>query len=1020
MSSPVTLAIIVRDDPGLEHCLKSVRPHVSKIVVVDTGSVDDTPEVARKYADKVEIFTDCNNPETGLIENFSMARNYSYKLAAQMGEPWTMWLDSDDEIIHGERLSYVIDQADRARKNNPAYIVLPYQYASDAQGRPTTWQYRERLHCPADAFEWQQPVHEVLCPKPNIIPFRVDTDDIQIFHRRHLIGKATESGRNLRILRKLYAAEGDRDARTLYYLGQELGNHGLYQESVDIMTKYVAKSGWDDEKCLAVLRIVEYLGTQIVDPELKRPNFERAIEWAWRAISIKDNWGECWWALARVHYNMACANIDPRANYDRCARFAKRGLACPPTETVLFINPRERAFDVHQFLNLALNYIGDVKGALESVNTGLKHEPEDGNFLHNRTIYEDFLARADIKAALEKLVQIGRMGKARFDRIVSVLDEPDTIQDGTSIVFDNVSTKMVKGEQKIFSIDQKLVEFGEPEPTPFVPLKPVGPVPSELKRIAIFVGPSVEAWSPETAHKSGIGGSETAVIEMARRFVDAGHNVTVYGDVTRAGIDLSGMYDGVLYVDHKEINGIDTDILIVSRRADIVDPEWKIRRKLTYCWVHDIHVGDTLNRERRVGFDRFLCLTDWHRRFFLKTYPFLPASQVGVTQNGIDLKRFENLSESVARNPHRAVYSSSPDRGLEVLLRCWPRIRQQVPDAELHVFYGFKNWEFFAKSSPQQLQVINGIKQLLVDLAGHGVTMHDRVDQRTLAVEYAKSGVWAYPTWFSETSCLVGDTRVLVSDDEKGLREERIDDLAKMFGRPVLLPEQRPVINTFAYDAVDTKDFVQARIAKVWKTKMADQTVAIKTSQGRTVQVTPEHQLLLANGLWMRADQVQVGDFLMAFREGAVVTDVTTVDHEPPVPVYDVEIGAPDPHSAPGPHNFIAEGVVVHNCISAMEAQAAGLRIVTSSIAALNETVADRGVRLDGDWLSAEYQDRFVAEVVAAMTKTGDEDRTALMQYAKDHFNWDIVADQWRAMFELDAQAEYLPAYRPVIARTDQ
>ena len=1010
MPSPVTLAIIVRDDPGLEHCLKSVRPHVSKIVVVDTGSVDDTPEVARRYADKVDIFTACNDPATGLIESFSMARNHSYKLAAQMGEPWTMWLDSDDELVHGERLSYLIDQADQARKGAPAYVVMPYQYASDAQGRPTTWQYRERLHCPADAFEWQQPVHEVLCPKPNIIPYRIDTDDVQVFHRRHLIGKQTESGRNLRILRKLHAAEGDRDARTLYYLGQELGNHGLYQESVDTMTRYVGLSGWDDEKCLAILRIVEYVGTFIVDPVLKRPNFDLAVEWAWRAVAVKDNWGECWWALARVHYNMACAGIDPRTNYERCVRYAQRGLACPPTETLLFVNPRERVFDVHQFLNLALNYLGDVKGALESVETGLKHEPQDGNFLHNRVIYEDFLARHDVKVALDKLIQIGRMGTGRRDRIVAVLDEPDTIQDGASIVFDNVSTKMVRGEQ-IIAIDQKLVDVTEPTATPFVPIKPTGAVPAELKRVAIYVGPSVEAWSPTTAKKSGIGGSETAVIEMARRLVQAGHNVTVYGDVSRPGLDLSGMYEGVAYVDHGEIRGTETDILIVSRRADLVDPEWKIRRKLTYCWVHDIHVGDSLTRERRVGFDRFLCLTDWHRRFFLSTYPFLPAEQVGVTQNGIDLARFD---VQVDRNPHRAVYSSSPDRGLEVLLRCWPRIRAVVPDAELHVFYGFKNWEFFAQRDPRQLQVIGVVKQLLADLADQGVTMHDRVDQATLATEYAKSGVWAYPTWFTETSCLVGETKVLVSDDEKGLREERIDDLAKMFN-PILLRDRMLVVNTFAHDALDTKDFVSARIARVWKTREADQTVSIHTSQGRTLQVTDEHQILLANGLWMRADQIQIGDFLLGFREGASVTDITVHRHDVPVPVYDVEI------EAPGPHNFVAEGVVVHNCISAMEAQAAGLRIVTSSIAALNETVGDRGVRLDGDWLSADYQDRFVKAVVVAMQKAGDEDRVAVASYAREHFNWDVVADQWRAMFELDwAATPSLPPYRPVMVRTDQ
>jgi hypothetical protein len=34
-----------------------------------------------------------------------------------------------------------------------------------------------------------------------------------------------------------------------------------------------------------------------------------------------------------------------------------------------------------------------------------------------------------------------------------------------------------------------------------------------------------------------------------------------------------------------------------------------------------------------------------------------------------------------------ALYTSSPDRGLDFLLELWPRVREQVPDAELHCAY---------------------------------------------------------------------------------------------------------------------------------------------------------------------------------------------------------------------------------------------------------------------------------------------------------------------------------------------
>jgi intein/homing endonuclease len=97
--------------------------------------------------------------------------------------------------------------------------------------------------------------------------------------------------------------------------------------------------------------------------------------------------------------------------------------------------------------------------------------------------------------------------------------------------------------------------------------------------------------------------------------------------------------------------------------------------------------------------------------------------------------------------------------------------------------------------------------------------------------------------------------------------------------------------------------------------------------------------------------------------------------------------------------SYVTDRTVVHNCITAMEAQAAGLRIVTSSIAALNETVADRGILIDGDWTTQEYKTRFINSVVDAMNKNDGSDRKALQQYAKEHFDLNVLAQDWTDMF---------------------
>src|SRR5262245_7908951 len=100
--APVSVCIIARDEAAcLGACLDTLRPHVEEVVVVDTGSVDDTPHVAKLHgADIVERFTDCNDPESGLIVDFALARNYSFSLGRQ---PWRFWVDADDQLVHGDR-----------------------------------------------------------------------------------------------------------------------------------------------------------------------------------------------------------------------------------------------------------------------------------------------------------------------------------------------------------------------------------------------------------------------------------------------------------------------------------------------------------------------------------------------------------------------------------------------------------------------------------------------------------------------------------------------------------------------------------------------------------------------------------------------------------------------------------------------------------------------------------------------------------------------------------------------------
>jgi len=84
----LSLCMIVRDAAGtLNACLESVRPWVDEMIVVDTGSDDDSPQIAGSFGAKVFHFPWSND--------FAAARNESLRHACGR---WIFWMDADDTI----------------------------------------------------------------------------------------------------------------------------------------------------------------------------------------------------------------------------------------------------------------------------------------------------------------------------------------------------------------------------------------------------------------------------------------------------------------------------------------------------------------------------------------------------------------------------------------------------------------------------------------------------------------------------------------------------------------------------------------------------------------------------------------------------------------------------------------------------------------------------------------------------------------------------------------------------------
>jgi len=632
---------------------------------------------------------------------------------------FVLWLDGDDVLRGGEHLRKL------AAESTHEYVqyLFPYEYARDDAGNVTLLQMRERLMHPPHAQVWRSPVHEYCVCESNGAPVpMIVCDEVVVEHHSRQSTKQREPQRNLRILKNYVQRVGESDVRALYYIGVEYAAAGDIGNSLRYLKRYVQLADWDDEKCKALLSIGEHY-RQIGD-------HDEAIRWTTQAMTTKS-WPEPYFALGRSYYAMAERGEHPEKNYRRAAFFIVKGLE-QPTDPVLFANPLDR-FAIHAYLNVCFHAVGDHERALWSCEEGLKGLPGHGVLLNNAKEYRKAKARSAVASGIDELERLEAIPPTQVALLRAALKGQLNIETDLPA--------QANGTQ------------GEPAAADAVGAHETKPEPGFLD-VVLFLGPALERWTPETWAKTGMGGSETMAWEMARRLRKLGHRVRVYTDCTPA---QEGLYENVEWLQWQRFRQVECDVLIASRFPWAVDDAVRVndveiggcKATVRLLWVHDCHVGEHLDLRRAARFDRILCLSQWHKRFFVGCYQGIDADKVYVTRNGIDLARFDGTEE---RNPHRAVYSSSPDRGLLAAVMAWPKVREQVQDAELHVFYGFGNWEKSAQGDQAQLGQVAHLKQLCRSTAG--VVLRDRVNQKQLAREFMRAGVWCYGTWFSETSCL--------------------------------------------------------------------------------------------------------------------------------------------------------------------------------------------------------------------------------------------------------------------------
>lgn len=654
-------------------------------------------------------------------KNFAEARNFALDQVPRGKTIFVYWQDADDVLANGEKLRPVADEM-IPLNHAGVYFDYWYQVVLDEYGNVKeilTEHKRERIIRNDDTWRWIGDLHETLIEQRYENTVKIFRKDCHVVHLTEGQRLDTNIERNIEILEESLKKQGaKRDPRTVMYLAKayfdkckmvEMPERKIYMDlAVTLFHEYLngygtpgdagyqEPSGWKEERSTAW----EYIGEIAIlsgHPEVAVQAFQSAID-------------ECPY-FPNYYIDLATA-YTAMEDFKQARHWLNVGTSIPEPDTTIILYPRNlklRALEVSFQCNL-----------------------------HEQKLE---WAQQDAEALVEMLPD-DQLAKERLQTVRELFEYNKAAQ---SIVFLGKYLEAVGEKGKLPLLVQAIPssmgseQFAAQMKQLYMPAKIWAP-----NEIAILCGPGFENWDPNSV-KTGLGGSEEAVVYLSQELTKLGWEVTVYANPANPG-----NFDGVMYKSWHDINPRDIfNVLVLWRGIGFVDINPKA--KATMVWMHDVPSNPEFTEERLAKVDKVAVLSEFHKSLLRLSkdgkFEKFPENKVFLTSNGlptIDAPEWKG-------NPKRVIFASSPDRGLAYLLKMWPKVMEQVNDAELHIYYGWDVYDAIHRDNPARMK---WKKQMMAMMKQDGVYYHGRVGHQELHEAYAASGIWAYPTDFEEISCI--------------------------------------------------------------------------------------------------------------------------------------------------------------------------------------------------------------------------------------------------------------------------
>jgi len=219
--SSIALCMLVRDEErSLARCLNSACGLVDDIIVVDTGSIDRTREVAESYRARVVNF-DFSHVD------FAAARNFGLSFVTSA---WIMVLDADETL---DRASEPVVRQLVQEGENTGYYFERLNWRPN--GEPATPDYAVRLFPNRPEYRYRGRVHETVDGAILDAGGRLRRSAVRI-HHDFASDPERRRARNLRyieILEEEIAAD-PADYSRLDFLAAEYHQLGMFDEAAGI------------------------------------------------------------------------------------------------------------------------------------------------------------------------------------------------------------------------------------------------------------------------------------------------------------------------------------------------------------------------------------------------------------------------------------------------------------------------------------------------------------------------------------------------------------------------------------------------------------------------------------------------------------------------------------------------------------------------------------------------------------------------------------------------------------------